>query len=207
MPKVAVHNSNGEQVAEIELNPAIFAAPINQAVMHEVVVAYLANQRRGTASTKTRGLVRGGGRKPWRQKGTGRARHGSIRSPIWVGGGVTFGPQPRDFTVRIPRKVRRTALRSALTTKLNNNELIVLDQLNLEEPKTMEIVKLLNNLDIKGKAVIVTAEPSPIIYKSARNIPLVSTGLAANINTYQVLNSGTLITTQEAIAKLEEVLA
>lgn len=207
MPKVAVHNSNGEQVAEMELNPAIFAAPINQAAVHEVVVAYLANQRRGTASTKTRGLVRGGGRKPWRQKGTGRARHGSTRSPIWVGGGVTFGPHPRDFTVRIPRKLRRTALRSALTTKLNSNELTVLDQLTLAEPKTTEIVKLLKNLDIKGKAVIITAGPAPIIYKSARNIPLVSTGLAANINTYQVLNSGTLIITQEAIAKLEEVLA
>lgn len=207
MPKVAVHNSKGEQVAEMELNPAIFAAPINQAAMHEVVVAYLANQRRGTAATKTRSLVRGGGRKPWRQKGTGRARHGSTRSPIWTGGGVVFGPQPRDYTVRMPKKLKRAALKSALTTKYNNNELIVLDQLAMEEPKTAEIVKLLNNLKVEGKAVILTAESAPAVYKSARNIPLVSTGVVANINTYQVLNSGALILTQDAVAKLEEVFA
>lgn len=207
MPKVAVHNSKGEQVAEMELNPAIFAAPINQAAMHEVVVAYLANQRRGTAATKTRSLVRGGGRKPWRQKGTGRARHGSTRSPIWTGGGVVFGPQPRDYTVRMPKKLKRAALKSALTTKYNNNELIVLDQLVMEEPKTAEIVKLLNNLKVEGKAVILTAESAPAVYKSARNIPLVSTGVVANINTYQVLNSGALILTQDAVAKLEEVFA
>jgi large subunit ribosomal protein L4 len=207
MPKVAVHNSNGEQVAELELNSAIFAAPINQAAMHEVVVAYLANQRRGTAATKTRGLVRGGGRKPWRQKGTGRARHGSSRSPIWPGGGVVFGPQPRDFTVRIPKKLKRAALKSALTTKYNNNELMVLDQLTIKEPKTAEIAKLLNNLKVEGKAVILTAESAPIVYKSARNIPAVSTGIVTNINTYQVLNSGALILTKDAIAKLEEVFA
>ncbi len=207
MPKVAVHNSKGEQVAEMDLNPAIFAAPINQAAMHEVVVAYLANQRRGTAATKTRSLVTGGGRKPWRQKGTGRARHGSTRSPIWTGGGVVFGPQPRDYTVRMPKKLKRAALKSALTTKYNNNELIVLDQLTLAEPKTAEIVKLLNNLKVEGKAVIMTAESAPAVYKSARNIPLVSTGMVANINTYQVLNSGALILTQDAVAKLEEVFA
>ncbi|MDD4657455.1 MAG: 50S ribosomal protein L4 [Eubacteriales bacterium] len=207
MPKVAVHNSKGEQVAEMDLNPAIFAAPINQAAMHEVVVAYLANQRRGTAATKTRSLVSGGGRKPWRQKGTGRARHGSTRSPIWTGGGVVFGPQPRDYTVRMPKKLKRAALKSALTTKYNNNELIVLDQLTLAEPKTAEIVKLLNNLKVEGKAVIMTAESAPAVYKSARNIPLVSTGMVANINTYQVLNSGALILTQDAVAKLEEVFA
>ena len=207
MPKVAVHNSKGEQVAEMDLNPAIFAAPINQAAMHEVVVAYLANQRRGTAATKTRSLVSGGGRKPWRQKGTGRARHGSTRSPIWTGGGVVFGPQPRDYTVRMPKKLKRAALKSALTTKYNNNELIVLDQLVMEEPKTAEIVKLLNNLKVEGKAVILTAESAPAVYKSARNIPLVSTGMVANINTYQVLNSGALILTKDAVAKLEEVFA
>lgn len=207
MPKVAVHNSNGEQVAEIELNPAIFAAPINQAAMHEVVVAYLANQRRGTAAAKSRGQVSGGGRKPWRQKGTGRARHGTTRSPIWTGGGVAFGPQPRDYSVRVPKKLRRVALKSALTTKYNNNELIVLDQLTLAEPKTAEIVRLLANLKVVGKAVIMTAESAPAVYKSARNIPLVSTGLVSGINTYQVLNSGALILTRDAVAKLEEVFA
>ena len=174
MPKVAVHNSKGEQVAEMDLNPAIFAAPINQAAMHEVVVAYLANQRRGTSAAKTR---------------------------------VVFGPQPRDYTVRMPKKLKRAALKSALTTKYNNNELIVLDQLTLAEPKTAEIVKLLNNLKVEGKAVIMTAESAPAVYKSARNIPLVSTGMVANINTYQVLNSGALILTQDAVAKLEEVFA
>lgn len=207
MPKVAVHNSKGEQVAEMELNPAIFAAPINQAAMHEVVVAYLANQRRGTAAAKTRGLVSGGGRKPWRQKGTGRARHGSTRSPIWTGGGVVFGPHPRDYTVRMPKKLKRAALKSALTSKYNNNELIVLDQFTMEEPKTAEIVKLLNNLKVEGKAVLMTAESAPAVYKSARNIPMVSTSMVTNINTYQVLNSGALILTKDAVAKLEEVFA
>ena len=207
MPKVAVFNSKGEQVAEMELNPAIFAAPINQAAMHEVVVAYLANQRRGTAAAKTRGLVSGGGRKPWRQKGTGRARHGSTRSPIWTGGGVVFGPHPRDYTVRMPKKLKRAALKSALTSKYNNNELIVLDQFTMEEPKTAEIVKLLNNLKVEGKAVLMTAESAPTVYKSARNIPTISTGMVTNINTYQVLNSGALILTKDAVAKLEEVFA
>lgn len=205
MPKVAVHNSSGEQVAEIELSSEIFAAPINQAAMHEVVVAHLANQRRGTAATKTRGFVRGGGRKPWRQKGTGRARHGSIRSPIWAGGGVVFGPHPRDYSLRLPKKLKRAALKSALTTKYINNELIVLDQLAMAEPKTAEIAKLLANLKVEGKAVILTAEPAPVVYKSARNLAQVSTGIVTNINTYQVLNSGALILTQAALAKLEEV--
>lgn len=207
MPKVAIHNSNGDQVGELELNPAIFAASVNEAAMHEVVVAYLANQRRGTAATKTRGFVSGGGRKPWRQKGTGRARHGSTRSPIWVGGGTTFGPHPRDYTIRVPKKLKRAALKSALTTKFNNNEIIVLDQLSYEQPKTKEIAKLLSNLKVSGKAVLVTADPAPAVYKSARNIPGVSTNLANNINTYQVLNSGSLILTRDAVAKIEEVFA
>ena len=207
MPKIAVHNSKGEQVGEMELSPAIFAAPVNEAAVHEVVVAYLANQRRGTASTKTRGLVRGGGRKPWRQKGTGRARHGSIRSPIWTGGGTVFGPHPRDYSVRLPKKLKRVALRSALTTKYNNNEIIVLDQLSMETPRTKDVVQLLKNLKVEGKAVLITADPSPAVYKSARNIPGVSTGIADNINTYQVLNSGSLILTRDAVARIEEVFA
>jgi len=207
MPKVAVYDSKGEQVAEMELNPAIFAAPINQAAVHEVVVAYLANQRRGTAATKTRSLVSGGGRKPWRQKGTGRARHGSTRSPIWTGGGVVFGPHPRDYSVRIPKKLKRAALKSALTSKYNSNEIIVLDQLVMQEPKTAEIAKLLNNLKVGGKAILMTANAEPAVYKSARNIPGVSTCMVTNINAYQVLNSGALILTRDAVAKLEEVFA
>jgi large subunit ribosomal protein L4 len=207
MPKVAIHNNKGEQVGELELNPAIFAAAVNEAAMHEVVVAYLANQRRGTAASKTRSLVSGGGRKPWRQKGTGRARHGSTRSPIWVGGGVAFGPHPRDYTIRVPRKLRRAALKSALTVKFNRNEIIVIDQLSLEEPKTKEIVQLLNNLKVEGKAILVTADSAPAVYKSARNIPGVSTNIASNIHTYQVLNGGPLILTRDAVAKIEEVFA
>src|SRR5690554_166901 len=185
MPKVAVHNTKGEQVGELELSPAIFAAPVNEAAIHEVVVAYLANQRRGTASTKTRGLVRGGGRKPWRQKGTGRARHGSTRSPIWTGGGTVFGPHPRDYTVRLPKKIKRAALKSALTSKFNNDEIIVLDELAMEAPKTKEILQILKNLKVQGKAVIITADSAPAVYKSARNIPGVSTSIVNNINTYQ----------------------
>ena len=207
MPKVAIHNNNGDQVGELELNSSIFAASVNEAAMHEVVVAYLANQRRGTAATKTRGMVRGGGRKPWRQKGTGRARHGTIRSPIWVGGGTTFGPHPRDYTVRVPKKLKRAALKSALTAKFNSNEIIVLDQLSMEQPKTKEIAQLLTNLKVQGKAVLVTAGPAPIVHRSARNIPGVSTNMANNINTYQVLNSGSLILTRDAVAKIEEVFA
>lgn len=207
MPKVAVHNKQGDQVGELELSPAIFAASINEAAVHEVVVAYLANQRRGTAETKTRGLVRGGGRKPWRQKGTGRARHGSSRSPIWAGGGVVFGPHPRDYTIRLPRKLKRVALKSALTSKYNNNEIIVLDELTITEPKTQEIVQILQNLRVQGKAVLITADPAPAAYKSARNIPGISTGIVNNINTYQVMNGGSLILTQDAVAKIEEVFA
>jgi large subunit ribosomal protein L4 len=207
MPKVAIHNNNGDQVGELELNSEIFAASVNEAAMHEVVAAYLANQRRGTAATRTRGMVRGGGRKPWRQKGTGRARQGTIRSPLWPGGGTTFGPHPRDYTIRVPKKLRRAALKSALTAKFNSNEIIVLDQLSMEQPKTKDITQLLSNLNVQGKAVLVTAGPAPAIYKSARNIPGVSTNLANNINTYQVLNSGSLILTRDAVAKIEEVFA
>lgn len=207
MPKVAVHNTKGEQVGEQELSPAIFAATINKAAIHEVVVAYLANQRRGTAQTKTRGLVRGGGRKPWRQKGTGRARHGSSRSPIWTGGGTVFGPHPRDYTIRIPKKIKRAALKSALTSKYNNNEIIILDQLTMEVPKTQEIVNILKNLKVQGKAVFITADSASAVYKSARNIPGVSTDIANNVNTYQVLNGGSIILTQDAVAKIEEVFA
>lgn len=207
MPKVAVHNTKGEQVGELELSPAIFAAPVNEAAIHEVVVAYLANQRRGTASTKTRGLVRGGGRKPWRQKGTGRARHGSTRSPIWTGGGTVFGPHPRDYTVRLPKKIKRAALKSALTSKFNNDEIIVLDELAMEAPKTKEILQILKNLKVQGKAVIITADSAPAVYKSARNIPGVSTSIVNNINTYQVLNGGSVILTKDAVAKIEEVFA
>src|SRR5690554_4597984 len=207
MPKVAVFNIEGKEVGEIELNDAVFGVEVNETLLHEVVVNQLANRRQGTVATKTRGLVRGGGRKPWRQKGTGRARHGSTRSPIWVGGGTTFGPNPRDYSIRIPRKLKRVALKSALTSKVNNNEIFVLNQLHMEQPKTNEISALLEKLNVKGKVVLVTADSNPAVYKSTRNIPGVSTNVASSLNTYEVLNSDTLILTQEAVAKIEEVFA
>src|SRR5690606_18727326 len=159
VPRVAVYNTKGEQVGDIELRDDIFGVEANEALVHQAVVRYLANQRQGTASTKTRGEVSGGGRKPWRQKGTGRARHGSIRSPIWVGGGTVFGPKPRDYRQAMPKKARRAALRSALSSKVAAGEFLVLDELQLAQPKTRQVVELLNNLNAKGSsALLVTAD-------------------------------------------------
>ncbi len=207
MPKVAVHNTKGEQVGELELSDKLFAAEISDSAMHQVVVAYLANQRRGTASTKTRSDVRGGGRKPWRQKGTGRARHGTIRSPIWKGGGVVFGPNPRDYSIHVPKKLKRKALKSALTAKLNNNQIYVLDELALEEPKTSEVARMLKSLSIEGTAMFVSAGSEPNLYKSTRNIPGVKSSAAESINTYDVIKSGALVLTKDAVARIEEVFA
>ncbi|HHV93919.1 MAG TPA: 50S ribosomal protein L4 [Firmicutes bacterium] len=207
MPKVAVYNMEGNKVGEMELNDEIFAAPVNTALMHQAVVAYLANQRQGTASTKTRGEVRGGGRKPWRQKGTGRARHGSIRSPIWVGGGVVFGPKPRDYRLALPKKARRQALKSALSTKVSAGNLIIVDKLQFDEPKTRKMVEVLKNLQVNGKALVVTASDGRNVVLSARNIPGVSTIRAQDLNVYAVLNSEQLVMTKEAVEVVEEVLA
>jgi large subunit ribosomal protein L4 len=207
MPKVAVYNMQGNTVGELELNDEIFAAPVNESLMHQAVVMYLANQRRGTAATKTRSAVRGGGRKPWRQKGTGRARHGSIRSPIWVGGGVTFGPEPRDYRLKMPRKARRQALRSALSSKVATGNLIVLDELGFDEPKTRKMVDVLQNLQVEGKALVVTCGDGRNVLLSARNIPGVATARAQDLNVYTVLNSEQLILTKDAIEAVEEVLA
>lgn len=207
MPKVAVHNTQGEQVGELKLSDQLFAAEINDAVMHQVVVAHLANQRRGTASTKTRSDVRGGGRKPWRQKGTGRARHGTIRSPIWKGGGVVFGPHPRDYTIHVPKKLKRKALKSALSAKVNNKQIYVLDELALETPQTSEIARLLKALNIEGTAMFVSAGSEPNLHKSTRNIPGVSSSIAESINTYDVIKSGALVLTKDAVARIEEVFA
>ena len=207
MPKVAVYDMQGSTMGELELNDEIFAAPVNESLMHQAVVMYLANQRRGTAATKTRGAVRGGGRKPWRQKGTGRARHGSIRSPIWVGGGVTFGPEPRDYRLSMPKKARRQALRSALSSKVAAGNLIVLDQLEFEQPKTREMMDVLRNLQVEGKALIVTCDDGRNVLLSARNIPGVATSRARDLNVYTVLNSERLILTKQAVQLIEEVLA
>lgn len=206
MPKVSVYNLEGREVGEIELSDTVFGAPVNEALLHEAVVMYLHNQRQGTASTKTRAEVRGGGRKPWRQKGTGRARHGSIRSPIWVGGGVTFGPKPREFRKAMPKKARRAALRSALSSKLNSGDLIVLEELQMAEPKTKEMAAILSRFNGERKPLIVMAERDRNVELSTRNLPGAGTARAQDINVYQVLNHNKLLLTRDAVALLEEAL-
>ena len=207
MANVAVLNMTGAQVGTIELNDAIFGIEANEHVMHLAVVQYLANQRQGTQSTKTRAEVRGGGRKPYRQKGTGRARQGSIRSPQWVGGGVVFAPKPRDYSFKLNKKVKRLALQSALSTKVAEGKIIVLDELTLAEVKTKEMVKVLDALKVDKKALVVTAEVDENVTKSARNIEGVTPVAAASINVYDLLTHNKLIITKDAIAKVEEVLA
>ena len=205
MPKVAVYNVSGEQVSEITLNDDIFGVEVNEHVLYEVVKNQLANKRQGTQSAKTRAEVRGGGRKPWRQKGTGRARHGSIRSPLWVGGGVTFAPKPRDYSYTLPKKVRRLAMKSALTSKVNNNELIVLDELTLTEPKTKEMVNILKNLKVGKKALIVLNDSNEAVIKSAKNIPGIETASVNTLNVYDILKYDNFIITKDAVEKVEEV--
>lgn len=207
MPKVAVYNVSGEQVSEIELKDSVFGVEVNKHVLYEVVKNQLANKRQGTQSAKTRGEVRGGGRKPWRQKGTGRARHGSIRSPLWVGGGVVFAPKPRDYRYTLPKKVRRLAMKSALTSKVNNNELIVLDELNLQTPKTKEMASILKNLKVDRKALIVMADKNEAVIRSARNIPGVETTSVNTLNVYDILKYDKFIITKDAVQKVEEVYA
>ncbi len=207
MPKVALYNIEGNTLGEIELADAVFGVEVNQSLLHDAVVRYLANQRQGTSDTKTRAEVSGGGRKPWRQKGTGRARQGSIRAPQWRHGGVVFGPAPRDFRVEMPRKARQSALRSALTSKVSAGDLVVVDAFNIDAPKTKEIVRILGNLKAENKALIVTEVNSPNVYKSARNLPGVKTSEASAVNVYDVLNAGKLVITQAAVKSLEEVLA
>lgn len=205
MPEVAMYNTDGKEVGNIALPDELFGAEIDEDAMHKVVNLQLASRRRGTASTKHRGEVRGGGRKPWRQKGTGRARHGTIRSPLWVGGAVTFGPKPRDYSFKIPKKVKKRALRSALTAKLRDGEVLVIDEFNLEEPKTKRVVNLLNNLSIEEKAMLVTNGSNLNVYKSVRNIPGVSSIEAQNLNVYDILNYDYLVITREAVDRMEEV--
>ncbi|MFZ5816931.1 MAG: 50S ribosomal protein L4 [Bacillota bacterium] len=206
MPKVAVYNKEGATVGEITLSDAVFGAEVNPGLLHEVVQMYLANQRQGTADTKTRAEVAGGGRKPWRQKGTGRARQGSIRAPQWRHGGIVFGPHPRKFGWTMPKKARRVALRQALSSKLAAGDLIVVDSFDLEAPKTKEVAALLKALGAQGKAYLVTGTENVNVYKSARNIPGVRANAARNLNVYEVLAGGKLVLTKDAVAKVEEVL-
>jgi len=206
MPKVALYNREGSQVGEIQLNDEIFGIEPNESVVHEAVLVQQASLRHGTSSTKSRGEVRGGGRKPWRQKGTGRARVGTIRSPLWRGGAIIFGPKPRDFSYSIPKKKRRLALKSVLSAKVLDGELIILDELSFEQPKTKEMVKVLDALKA-SKAMVVTAELDENVIKSARNIPGVTPSIASGLNVYDILNHDKLILTKDAVAKVEEVLA
>ncbi|NLP46491.1 MAG: 50S ribosomal protein L4 [Epulopiscium sp.] len=206
MAKVAVYNMNGQQVDEIELNDAVFGIEVNEPVMHSAVVQYLANNRQGTQSAKTRAEVRGGGRKPWRQKGTGRARQGSIRSPQWVGGGVVFAPKPRDYSFKLNKKVKRLALKSALSSRVQANKMIVLDELKFDEIKTKNMKNMLDQLKL-DKALIVLNEKDDNVILSARNLPKVKTTFVNAMNVYDILKYDTFIATKEAVAAIEEVYA
>jgi large subunit ribosomal protein L4 len=206
MPTVGLFNIEGNKVGELSLNEKVFNVEVNAAVLHQVVVAQLANKRQGTQSAKTRAEVRGGGIKPWRQKGTGRARQGSIRSPQWAGGGIVFAPKPRSYRVSLPKSMRRVAMKSALTSKVLENEMIVLESLEMDAPKTKTIVAMLNAFEAK-KALIVTAESNANVYKSGRNIEGIQVMPVNNINVYDLLKYEKLIITKDAVSKLEEVYA
>ena len=207
MPNVALYNISGKQVGEIELNENIFGANVNIEAMHQVVKMYLANQRQGTQSTLTRAEVRGGGIKPWRQKGTGRARHGSIRSPQWRHGGIVFAPKPRSYRYSVPKKIKRIAMKSALSSKVNDNNVVVIEELNFDAPKTKQVVSLLQNLKVDSKTLIVVAENNVNIVKSARNIEGVKTAFVNTLNVYDILKYDKFIITKDAVKKVEEVFA
>lgn len=207
MPKVQVLNMQGAAVGEIELNEYVYGIEPNTHVLHSAVVAQLASLRRGTHSTLLRGEVRGGGRKPWRQKGTGRARAGSSRSPLWKGGAITFGPKPRDYGYSLPKKVRRLALRSALSSKVQEANIVVLDELAVAEGKTREMVKVLQALNTKKKTLVVTNGADELVLRSARNIEGVKAIEVENLNVLDLLYHDTLVITKGAVEKTEEVLA
>lgn len=207
MSTIKILNTSGSEVGEYELNDSIFNIEVNKNVLHDVIVNYLANQRQGTHSAKTRAEVRGGGRKPFRQKGTGRARQGTIRAPHYVGGGVVFAKKPRDFSYKLPKKVKRLAMKSALSDKFQNDFLVVVDSIELEEYKTKAMVGMLNNIRKGKKAYIVTESKNELVYRSSRNIPGVKTSYVGEMNVYDILNANTLILTKEAVQKIEEVYA
>ena len=207
MPKIDVYDINGKKVKELELNEAVFGIEPNETVVHSVLVNFLANQRQGTQSTKTRSEVSGGGRKPWRQKGTGRARQGSIRAPQWIKGGIALGPKPRSYKYTVNKKERQLAVKSVLSSKVLENELVVVDSLPLNDIKTKEMVKALSNLKVEGKALIMLPEKNEKVQKSARNIEGVKTTLVETINVYDLLKYNKLVVTEDAVKKLEEVYA
>ena len=207
MANVSVYNMEGKEVGTIELNDAIFGVEINEHLVHMAVVQQLANNRQGTQKAKTRSEVSGGGRKPWRQKGTGHARQGSTRSPQWTGGGVVFAPVPRDYSFKMNKKEKRAALKSALTDKVANNKLIVVDKLSFDEIKTKSFVTVLNNLKVEGKSLVVLNDNDTNVVMSAKNVPTVKTALTNTINVYDILNAKTLVLTQDAVKTIEEVYA
>lgn len=203
MLEVEIKNRNNATVGNIKLNDKVFSVPINGPLLHEAVVNYLANQRQGTHATKTKGLVSGGGKKPWKQKHTGRARAGSIRSPLWRGGGIVFGPQPRDYSYNLPKKAKRLALKTALSLKMSDGAITIIDGLSMDKPKTKEIIATLKNLGLEGeKVLIITPENDKIITLSARNIPGVKVVRVSDLNSYDVLVHGRLLMTKDAVTKL-----
>ncbi len=206
MANVSVFNMEGNEVGTIELNDAVFGVEINENLVHQAVVLQLANNRQGTQKAKTRSEVSGGGRKPWRQKGTGHARQGSTRAPQWTGGGVVFAPVPRDYSFKMNKKEKRAALKSVLTSRVQENKIVVLDELKLDAVKTKDFVKVMSNLKVENALVVTAAQDNNVVL-SARNVPGVETSVAANINVYDVLNHKTLVVTKDAVASIEEVFA
>ena len=207
MPKLDILNISGDRVGEIELNENVYGAEVNEHVLYEVVKNYLANQRQGTQSAKTRAEVRGGGKKPFRQKGTGNARQGTIRAPHFVGGGVAFAPKPRDYSYKLPKKVKRLAFRSALSSKINEGEVIILDSLAFDAPKTKDMLNVLANIKAERKALVVTLEKDENVVKSASNIKGVGSAFVGSLNVYDILNHTSLVLTKEAAEKIGEVYA
>ncbi len=207
MPKIDVYSIEGKKVQEVELKDEIFGIVPNEAVVHSVLVNFLANQRQGTQNTKTRSEVRGGGRKPWRQKGTGRARQGSIRAPQWIKGGIALGPKPRSYYYTVNKKEKQLAVKSVLSSKVLENTLVVVDSLNMKEIKTKEMVKVLNNLKVEGKTLMLLADKNENVQKSARNIEGVKTTLVNTINVYDLLKYKNLVVTLDTVKKIEEVYA
>ena len=206
MPKVGLFNMEGSQIGDVELNASVFEFPVNDAAMHQVILALRANKRQGTQSAKTRAEVSGGGIKPWRQKGTGRARQGSIRSPQWAHGGIVFAPKPRSYRMSIPKSMKRVAMKSALSSKVQEDNVLVIESLRMEAPKTKVMFDLLKKLSV-GKVLIVTGDVEANAYKSARNIEGVTMVPANNINVYEIIKHEKLILTQDAVKKIEEVYA
>lgn len=206
MANVSVYNMEGKEVGKMDLNDAVFGVEINEHLVHMAVVQNLANKRQGTQKAKTRSEVRGGGRKPWRQKGTGHARQGSTRAPQWKGGGVVFAPTPRDYSFKLNKKEKRAALKSVLTSRVQDNKLIVLDELKFDEIKTKEFKKVMDNLKVDKAMVVIGGQDENVIL-SARNLPRVNTAVAENINVYDILKGDTLVLTKDAVAKIEEVFA